>query len=747
MDDSRQLLGDEMLQIGFYGVGKAPYPEDVIAPAVLRALAQHQKVDLQTQGVFWGDYCYFAGVTGEAFRLQNFMEHPKPGVPEIPLVERYGQLSSRQMMETSLAAAGLECRVYQKGSMPDGDQLRRQIVESIRDRRTPVIGIGVFGSPVPFLVTGYDHGGDVLLGWSHLQQDAKVTAALSFEPTGQFRLRNWQSAADAFIVITGNANRPAQREVYRAALQRAIRELGTTGDGIGLAAMEKWAAHIESDADFAGVTPDQWRKAHSDHSTTAGDLAERRMLASSFLELASRVLPEAKGDLRMAQAAFQGSHDTIYEIWETVAKTGPFDPDMAKFQDPARRRTIASLIRRLAELDRHGMAYLQRAMRTVEGQEPGPAIAPNALLDGTVTLKKAELPPSGHRPIWGPENIHIANTMGMLRGFLGEPFGPLNEVEKANPKLDYALWMGFSGAAFGMLADGPERSNLPLMFDALGYDYEIWMPRKLAEETGLSGVRDWGWDDNLRRRIFWNLRDRQLPVLVFDCGQWPDWWLLTRANYWNEFRGYGGQNGEGYRPNEPMDDPKNPLRVVDAMGGMKGKQTWTINVLGKRSTPKPSMEELYRRAVEFGRTKMRQQRMKLLGADGKEFISDRPYEEWAQMMRTDALFPADNPKVLKERRDALEGDEVELAERRHYGAAFLEQAAIRLNRPELKEAAAHFRNVLGLMRRIWEKSGGPGSPLSDGYKSYANPDVRNAIADLLLEIQMEDDAAAELLAN
>ena len=130
---------------------------------------------------------------------------------------------------------------------------------------------------------------------------------------------------------------------------------------------------------------------------------------------------------------------------------------------------------------------------------------------------------------------------------------------------------------------------------------------------------------------------------------------MTQAEDWWAFSGYGGSNGEGYRPNEPLDDPKNPLREIHVMEGMKGKQTWTINVLAKRPGPKPAMEELYRRAIEWGAKKMGSQRMKLLNAEGKEFVSSRPYQDWAAMMRTDALFPADEPEVLKQRREWLEG--------------------------------------------------------------------------------------------
>jgi len=195
--------------------------------------------------------------------------------------------------------------------------------------------------------------------------------------------------------------------------------------------------------------------------------------------------------------------------------------------------------------------------------------------------------------------------------------------------------MGFSGAAFGLLWDGPERSNLPLVFDALGYDYELWMSRQLADETG-QPCRIWGWDDNLRRRIFWNLRDRGLPVLLFDWDKWPDWRLITAAEHWWSFRGYGGDNGEGYRP-------------IELFEGMKARQTWTINILAKRSTPRPS------------------------------------------------------------------------------------------------EAAEHSRGIHTLVDGIWENLGGLAAP--EAPLTLADRSTRETIADLILEIEREDEATAALLAG
>jgi hypothetical protein len=142
---------------------------------------------------------------------------------------------------------------------------------------------------------------------------------------------------------------------------------------------------------------------------------------------------------------------------------------------------------------------------------------------------------------------------------------------------------------------------------------------------------------------------------------------------------------------------------------------------------------------------MGRQRMTLLDADGTEFLSERPYQDWARMLGTDALFPAGDMETLKERRSWLEGHEVELAERRFYGAGFLELAAIRLGRPELKDAAAHFRAIHASMERVWAHLGGMHAP--EAHVRLGDAAVRQAIAGLLLDMERHDAAAAALLGH
>ncbi|MCL2641145.1 MAG: hypothetical protein FWD53_09900, partial [Phycisphaerales bacterium] len=515
------------------------------------------------------------------------------------------------------------------------------------------------------------------------------------------------------------------------------------GSPLGAAHIELWAKYILSNTSFAGFTDEQWQKAHRTHDGNAGDHAERRALAGDFLRMVADVFPEAKDEILGAANAFWGAHDTVYEIWETTANTGPFDQDNAKFQKTEKRQTIAGLIRRLADADLRAAMFIDRAIKRIAGQDPGPAPAADAILDGIAILQKAP-PDTTHPFVRSPENIHLPNAMNMLRNFLGEPFGILNDAEKKHNKLDYILWMGFSGHAFSMPDDGPETSNLPLVFDVLGYDYELWMGNKrAADNLGLSG-RFWGWDDNYKRRVFWNLRDRRLPVLLFNAGDWPDWYLVTHISSYN-FRGYGHHTGQGYRPNEPLDAPENPLQPIHLFkfAGNKSKQLWAIHLLAKRSTAKPSLEQSYQRAMDWAAIKFGRSTMTMLNSDGKEFASRTPFLDWTRMMQTDVLFPADIPALLKERREFLEGIEVGLAERRFYGAAFLELAAERLGRPEYKKVAEKFRSTHALIEKIWAQLGGLHA--QDNHLRYADKTVRQNITALILQIEENETAAAKLL--
>ena len=54
-------------------------------------------------------------------------------------------------------------------SQSDKEVFRRQIIESI-DKGKPVVAFGVEGPTEACIITGYDQDGDVLIGWSMIQE-------------------------------------------------------------------------------------------------------------------------------------------------------------------------------------------------------------------------------------------------------------------------------------------------------------------------------------------------------------------------------------------------------------------------------------------------------------------------------------------------------------------------------------------------------------------------------------------------
>lgn len=109
-------------------------------------------------------YVYLVGVSGAAFRLNRG-----------PVWE----LDNAAIFHMADDSATPYCRViealgYARGKgvvrgQDDEAAFRRSIVEGIRDRGHPVRQHGVIGPSESCLITGYDEGGDVLIGWSYFQ--------------------------------------------------------------------------------------------------------------------------------------------------------------------------------------------------------------------------------------------------------------------------------------------------------------------------------------------------------------------------------------------------------------------------------------------------------------------------------------------------------------------------------------------------------------------------------------------------
>ncbi len=356
---SRTLL-ERVPRIHFYD-GGARCPEDIPFPSVMRALMEYlEEEDFGCRSCrpqkprcrIPCAYSYFIGVTGVA----SFLSW-KPGWEMDNVEIMYMSGDPAAPFERAFRAAGYECRVHGPGG--DGGMHREAIRESI-DRGMPVIAFGPIGPPEAGLVTGYDEGGDVLVGWSFFQGMPEFNRGVELEPTGEFRARDWLAYPPGFTFITIGARveRPAPKETYRQSLEWMLRVTRTPvtfrDRANGLAAYDAWAAQVLREEDFPGDEA-VLRQRHEVHNNLVGFLAEARWYGSQFMTGMTTggddiVHRSAIEDLYAAAGLFAGEHELMWRAWDLVGGIG--NPEAwRKFADPDVRRKIGAVILQARDKD------------------------------------------------------------------------------------------------------------------------------------------------------------------------------------------------------------------------------------------------------------------------------------------------------------------------------------------------------------------------------------------------------------
>jgi hypothetical protein len=358
-------------RVSFYEGGPA-CPEDIPFPSVMRALMEYLKEDfgcrtrhtLQPGCKVTCSYSFFVGVSGVA----SFLSW-KPGWEADNVEIMYMSDDPVAPFDRAFRAAGYEYQVVSVEEGRDNEALFRQrIIDSIQKGR-PVLAFGPIGPPESAIITGYDEGGDVLIGWSFFQSIPDFNAGVQFEPSGQFRKRDWFSYPPqfSFIVIGEKKEPPPLRETYHRALEWMLQVTRTPvtfcDRSNGLAAYSAWAEQLLRDEDF----PDDeatLRQRHDVHNNVVGMLAEARWYGSQFLIQAGDADMAHYGtiaDLYHAAACYAAEHDLMWKLWDLVGGNG--NPDAYRhFADPAVRRQMVPVIRQAQEQDAQAAEHIAQAL-------------------------------------------------------------------------------------------------------------------------------------------------------------------------------------------------------------------------------------------------------------------------------------------------------------------------------------------------------------------------------------------------
>ena len=359
-------------QVKFYSGGPA-CPEDIPFPSVMRALMEYFHEEdfgcrtcrtAQPGCEIPCSYSFFIGVSGIASYI-NW----KPGWEMDNVEIMYMSNDPAAPFERAFKAAGYSYDYY--GEVRNRDLFKQKIVESI-DKNRPVLAFGPIGPPESALITGYDEGVDVLIGWSFFQGFPDFFPEAEFEPTGEFRKRDWFNYLPefAFFTINEKLEHPPLKETCYKALEwmvQVARTPVTFGDRYnGLAAYDAWVKQLLRDEDF----PDDHtvlNQRYEIHNNLVGFVAEARWYGSQFLIGMTTggdniIHQDSIEDLYHAAALYAGDHNLMWELWDLVG--GNNNPDAwIKFADPAIRRKMVPIIQDARQKDEKAVEHFERILQ------------------------------------------------------------------------------------------------------------------------------------------------------------------------------------------------------------------------------------------------------------------------------------------------------------------------------------------------------------------------------------------------
>ena len=374
------LLPDRMVlenvpRVNFYEGGPR-CPEDMCLPSILRAIIEYRddpdygcnKCLSRTPNCKVPcSYSFFIGVTGAAFFLSW-----KNGWHGDNTAAFYLDTDTTMMEKHAFKAIGYSFELLLPSQR---DQFVPRIADSLQ-RGMPVISYGIIGPPESGLITGYDEGGEVILGWNFFQN---FTPGIEKEPSGYYRKRDWVKDVQSLLIIGEMEARPPLKTTYREALELGLKVSRSpmVRPGLdapesyqqrhnGLAAYTAWAEHIQIDEDFLCGDEAVLQQRHQVHNDAVGAVAEARWYGSQFLigmtlsgdELIHRGAIE---DLYHAAALYAGEHGLMWELWDLAG--GISNPDAWKqFADPVVRRKMVPIILEARRKDAEAADHLGQVL-------------------------------------------------------------------------------------------------------------------------------------------------------------------------------------------------------------------------------------------------------------------------------------------------------------------------------------------------------------------------------------------------
>jgi len=302
-------------------------------------------------------YPYVMGVSGVAFRFTL-----NPGQWDFG---NYGVLNIAadpyEPIRHAFEAVGFAHSQVERGSF---DEDAAWIIASI-ERGVPVLAFRVVGPSDCCIITGYDEGGQVLLGWS-TYQNIPDDHNIPHDSTGYFRKPGWHDNLPGYILIGEKVSRPPLREIYRDALAWAVRLMRTpqlSGKITGLEGLRAWAGEMTR-AEYFPPTDDEtlgWRYVSVAVNMT---MLRDHCTAEAFLRQAIEDVPEFAPELGQAADCYR-EVNRLRDSMDDLIGDNFSEKSMQAIKDASVREAYAATILRICAVEEQAVRHFEQLLSRV----------------------------------------------------------------------------------------------------------------------------------------------------------------------------------------------------------------------------------------------------------------------------------------------------------------------------------------------------------------------------------------------
>lgn len=357
MSKNQRKLLENVMEVGCYVPGKDQRcPESIPFPSCLASAMRYLGEDypwqiIEGHGQEWKlnmANVELLGASGMAFGLLWSKDDQCLSCMDLTQINPHNET-----IQNAMNWAGYTMDLLEKSEFGNEEEVwREKIINSI-DQNIPVLAFGVIGPPECCLITGYDEFGDVIIGWNFFQNEHD-----DFEPTGQFRKRNWYSDTWKILVIKEKIERtlsPMQTLQNGFEIMKK-EEIG--GYYTGFKAYDAWIRFLKT-KDMEARSDEEVKEMHNLHNLLVGNHAEARCWGGAFLERIADFEPDFIAEMLDCATRFRDIHDLMWKIWGVLGGFGN-EEAYVRFKEPKLREEIISILEQARMYDKEVVAILEK---------------------------------------------------------------------------------------------------------------------------------------------------------------------------------------------------------------------------------------------------------------------------------------------------------------------------------------------------------------------------------------------------